>query len=227
MRKYIGVLIMAGLCGSTLADVITNAVISAFASDVPVVQGVADDVFQNATVTLDSGAHPIRNIQDLFTRGSYVTNDEMIFKDIDANPLSFVEFNTAVSYSLTNITIGLGNTEVAGDSNDLRSLNNVKIYARTSSGSFAEEDLIVDVDVNSEYTDAYGQRFLSLSIDLPSVNAQYFRAEFTEPLGGDFLDRGARVYEIDGYAAIPEPASLSLLVVLGGGLMLVRRKFMM
>jgi hypothetical protein len=221
MRKYVVMIITAGLCGSAVADLVTNATFAAFTSEVSAL-GVADDVFQNASVTADSGAHATTDIQDLFTQGSPVVQNLILFKDVDADSLSYVEFNTAVSYSLTNITIGLGNDYKSSDP-DVRSIENVKIYARTSDGVFTAQDLIADIDVDPEYTDAYGQRFLSLSIDLPSVAAQYFRAEFTEPLGDGYLDRGARVYEIDGYATIPEPATLSLFVIVGGGLLLVRR----
>jgi hypothetical protein len=202
MKKCIGMIIIAGLCGSAVADVVTNATITAFASDIPETQGVADDLFQNATVTSDSGAHPIRDIRDLFTLGSPVVNNEMLFKDVDGTPLSYVEFNTECACSLTNITIGLGSTEQAGVSNDLRAVERVKVYAQSSAGSFTAGDLIANIAVDPEYTDAYGDRFLTLSMDLSSVTSQYFRIEFTEPLGGDYIDRGAWVFEIDGFGEI-------------------------
>ncbi len=196
---------MAGLCGCAGADVVTHAAIAPF-SGIASVYGDSGDVFQNATVTADSGTHSSTDIRDLFTKGTPADQELVIFSDTDADPLSYVEFNVTRPYFFTKITIGLSNDIKVG-APDVRSIENVKIFARASAGVFTAQDLIADVDVDPEYTDAYGQRFLSLSIDLPSVEAQYFRVEFTEPLGSGYLDRGARVIEIDGFTAAVPAAS--------------------
>jgi len=39
-------------------------------------------------------------------------------------------------------------------------------------------------------------------------------------------DWGPRISEIDGYAAIPEPATLGLVALFGGGVFWIRRTFM-
>jgi len=63
--------------------------------------GDSGDVFQNATVTADSGVLSVRNIEDLFTSGSPAANEAVIFEDANGTTLSFVEFNTASAVNLT------------------------------------------------------------------------------------------------------------------------------
>lgn len=171
-------------------DTVTNATITATG-----LIGEAGDELQNATVTSDSGVHPVANIVDLFSTGSAVTAEDVIFKDGDGVTQSFVEFNLASAISLTNINITLQNDDVV-DAPDNRSLNRIKVYAGLTP---SPRKLVADIAVDPEYKDTYGSNRIVVDIDL-AVDAQYFWVGFTEP-GSPYPDSGARVFEVDGYGA--------------------------
>ena len=74
-----------------------------------------------------------------------------------------------------------------------RSLSQIRVFTGTSPE--IADLLIADITVDPEYTTAYGATEITVSIDV-TVNAQYFRVEFTE-----FDDtKGVRVLEIDGFS---------------------------
>jgi len=188
MKKYAILFIMAGLCGSASAAVLTSGT---FVPEAGLFAGATNDVFQNAvTITADSGMHPVGYLaEDMFNAGSAVFNDDSIFQD-DAIPTSFIEFNTAGSITLTNMNILIGND---GFSTYIRAASHVKVYARTSAGTFAVGDLVADIAVDPDHISAYGSQKVTLELDFGSViTAQYFRVEVEE------IDFGARLNEIDG-----------------------------
>ena len=155
--------------------------------------GVTDDLFQGATVTADSGMHSAGAFpsSNMFNVG--VPFPDAIYADGDGETLSFVEFNTANSVKLRHIVVGLANDHIAGDNNDARALNNIKVYAGVAPG-IVQDNLIADIEVNSEYTTAYGGNEITVAFDVVA-NAQYFRVEFTE----SHLTTGVRIMEVDGF----------------------------
>lgn len=222
MNKYIGMfIVVAALCGSGFADVVTSGT---FTGGTTSFDGVSDDLFQNASITANTAAHPVRNIADIFSQGSPVVAEDMIFDDGNGTLLSFVDFNISSAVNLTNITIGLRNDPTTNPlTNKGRAITNVKLYAASASGAVLD-GLIANVDVDPDYKTAYGgDRNLELVIEnLTASNVQFFRLEFTEFNPGS--NAGARVVEVDGFGSvIPEPAVLALMVFVGGLLFGIRR----
>ena len=157
-------------------------------------RGASDDAFQNATVTSNTAVIASRNSADLFTSGSPVSNENIIYEDKNDSTTSFVDFNISNAISLTNLVVGLPND---GPPDNRRSVVNIKVYAGLSAGTVLES-LVADIPVDQTYTASYGDNEIKVNIDFTTpINAQYFRVEFEEP---DAVF-GARIYEIDGYGA--------------------------
>ena len=154
-----------------------------------IAEGVAGDLFQGAAVTTNSVLIPSTVATDLFSKGSPVVAENVIFADNTGDTLSFVEFNIPRAVSLGNITIGL-----IADPDGIRALSHIKVYAAPSAG-IVLDTLVADIAVDPDYATAYGSRLISVSIDL-AVNARFFRVEFTD---ADDV-RAPRVMEIDGFA---------------------------
>ena len=167
---------------------ITTATVTAESS-----LGVAGDLFHGATVTASSPMHsagvfPASNMFNTEV-GPFL---DAIFADASGNSLSFVEFHTSSEVKLRNIVVGLANDEMSG-ADDPRSISHIKVYAAAVPGA-VPDNLIADIAIDPEYTTAYGSNQITVSIDL-AVNAQYFRAEFTELNDAT----GGRIMEIDGF----------------------------
>jgi len=104
-----------------------------------------------------------------------------------------MEFNTPGLLRLTNIIIRLAGDNQPGA--DDRVVRNIKLYASpTAAPIWGPYTLTFDVDVNPEYTDTYGSPWVLVSVDLPSVEGQYFRLEVEQPFNG------ARIREIDAFS---------------------------
>lgn len=197
MKKYIGMFIIAGLCGSAAAAVVTTGTFTASASE-----GSTSDLFQNAIVTdgtLTNTQFPLFDIRDIFTSGSPFGNggvqEDVVFADTNGTT-SFVEFNLPVATVLASIDVVLQSDGLAGPTAFERSLDQVRIYASTSSGTVLA-NLVADIAVDPDYETSYGGIRVTLTIDFPvAITAQYFRAEFDQPA---FM--APRVYEIDAFAA--------------------------
>lgn len=161
-------------------------------------QGGAGDLFQGATVTANSAVYPAGfNINDLFSKGSPVYAEDVVFADADGSTLAYVEFNIASAVNLRRVDIGLANDPVSGGNNDNRALERIKVYAGDTAASVMS-NLVADVSIDPEYTTVYGGSQITVSIDVDAFSAQYFRVEFTEANAS-----GVRVMEIDGYGEAP------------------------
>ena len=161
--------------------------------------GVGSDLFQNAAITSHSAMHPAAGgflSADMFSEGADIHSRDAIFADSTGTAFDFVEFNIASAVNLKKVVVGLANDPVAGVDNDLRSLNNIRVYASHSAGTVLDH-LVADVAVDPEYSTAYGHNHIAVSIDLVAYGAQYFRVEFSK----SNVNSGPRVFEVDGFAA--------------------------
>jgi hypothetical protein len=158
--------------------------------------GVGTDLFQGATVTGHSPMYPAGFLaEDMFSHGAELNSVDAIFADTAAAS-DYVEFNIPSAVNLGSIVIGLINDNIAGAGNDNRAASQLRVYASDAAETVLD-NLIADIAIDPEYTTAYGQSSISVSIDLDVQNARYFRAEFTR----SNPNSGPRVMEIDGYAA--------------------------
>lgn len=165
---------------------------------VPVSIGVSEDLFQmtNLIITAHYPVHFTADIRDLFTAGENpVKQDDLIFNDSsgDENQSYYVDFRTRRSVDLTHIIIGLGSDYKEGEA-DQRSVRGIKIYAAAIPGEVMDH-LIVDIVLNPEYTETYGNAAISVSIPIPEGALRYFRVEFTGSIPGI----GPRILEMDGF----------------------------
>ena len=198
MKKYIGMFIIAGLCGSATAAVVTNATITSTLGSA----GSSTDLFQNATVTSNTGMNvqfPLFDIRDLFTAGNPFGNggiqEDVVFADTNGTTTSFADFNTPVAISIESIDVVLQSDDLAGEVPFDRALNNIKVYASDPSGTVAS-NLVANIAVDPDYVTAYGSKGITVTIDFSTVvTAQYFRVEFEE-----FGPRACRIFEVDAYA---------------------------
>jgi len=206
MKKYIGMLIIAGLCSSASAVVVTNATFEA----TPGASGSTVDLFQNATVTASSKTNEqfaLFDIRNLFTSGSPVANEfgqsheDVVFADTNGL-VHHVEFEIAEVQTIRRLQFVLIND---GESPpeppsfpEARALVNIKVFARGTAGAFSPSELIADVDVEKTYTASYGGPNITAEIVLPAgTTGQYFRCEFTQP---DIPKQYApRVHEVDAF----------------------------
>jgi len=193
MKKYIGMLIIAGLCGSASAAVVTTSVVSPSG-----VVGDTTDLFQNATVTASSPTNTqflLFDVRDLFTAGNAVMQNDVVFADTNGT-VHFVEFNTAQSVSVRRLRVLLSNDNENGDFSQQRSLINFKFYVRDTTGAFTVTELAADVNIEENYTAAYGGSTITAEVIFPSATTgQYFRVEFEQPVRP--WEYAPRVVEVD------------------------------
>ena len=195
MKKIIMAIILtasvhgAGASGGTDFTVKTGA---------PVSIGVSDDLFQttNIIITAHYPAHFTADIRDLFTGSELpIKLDDLVFNDSNEDESSryYIDFRTKRPVDLTKITIGLG-SDYKADAADQRSVRGIKIYAAVIPGEVMDH-LIADIVLNPEYTDAYGNAAISVSMPISEGPLRYFRVEFTGSIPGV----GPRILEIDGF----------------------------
>jgi len=222
MKKYIGMFIIAAVCGSSIADVVTTATFTGRGL-VPAL-GDATDAFQNATITGGSAVHGVTpDPVDMFTSGSPVNFEDVLFADLTGQWVPSVEFSIASPIQLGNLKILLNNDGGAGPVYG-RTTVGVWVFASSTPGVFGASELIAEFLYSGDYSSLTGgDHGMEVSIDFTTAPvAEYYRVAF---YAGD-PDVGARVIEIDGYEAIPEPATLGLVALFGGGVLWIRRTFM-
>jgi len=161
----------------SVAPVVTTATIT---TGSPIASG---DLFHNATITDTSPIYPGFLDSSMFNG----TTDRTIFADNSGSVIAYVDFNTASPVNLGAIAVILTND----GANAFRALSRIKVYA-SHSPETVQDVLIADIPVDPDYITAYGSSSISVSIDL-TVEAQYFRIEFTESTDG------VRIMEVDGF----------------------------
>ncbi len=155
-------------------------------------QGVDGDAFDGVAITSHSALHPYTIGEGKDGSGWFAVGDpgDVLFEDVAGT--KFIEFNTTGLLVLTNLVVRLHGDEPDGLN---RTIGNIKFYASASAAPvWSTENLILDIAVNPNYVDGYGFPLIGVSVDLSSVQGQYFRMEFEQPLNG------ARIREIDAFS---------------------------
>ena len=166
--------------GVSLPPVVTTATIM---TGTPIGSG---DLFHNAAITDSSPIYPSPSF--LASNMFVGTAAQCIFADNTGDVMAYVDFNTSSSVNLGSVVVVLANDGASA----FRALSRIKVYASHSLET-VQDVLIADIPVDPDYVTAYGSSAISVSIDL-TVEAQYFRVEFTEP-----NDAGVRIMEVDGF----------------------------
>ena len=162
--------------------------------------GNPSDLFQvlaQPSITADTGVmNPLGYyIEDLFSVYAPTGREDVVFLDANGSNISSIDFHLQDPVNLTQLVVGLANDHVTGPDNDNRTCSNIKVYASLSLGTLMDE-VVADIAIDPEYTDAYGGSQIVVDIPL-DVEARYFHLEFLEP-----RNSGVRVFEIDGYGDV-------------------------
>lgn len=217
MKIYIGIFIIAALaCGSAMADwfnIGPSAVMPGGS------WGSQTDLFEGAAVTANSALHSgsLATIDELFLPNTPNFWDRVIFSDGAGGDTEYVEFQTASPITADEFRF-LFEPDGAPGGNNLRNTTALRLFASTTPG-FVAGDKILDIagwsqdaeGITGDGTARYG---VEVFLDTP-VTAQYFRAEMDNG-----WTSGLGMLEID---AIPEPATMGLLVLAGGAMFGIRR----
>ena len=213
MKKCIGMLIIAGMCGSAAASVVTSATFVAASG----YTGDSLDLFQGATITASSPTNTqflLFDVRDIFSAGNPFKQEDVVFADTNG-AVHHVEFNIDQPKGLRRINVVLINDNEAGDFSQQRSLINIKAYSRDTAGTFSGSDMVADVDVEENYTEAYGNSHIRVEIVFPvAVTGQYFRLEFEQP--DQPWKYAPRVHEVDGYDWVFETGGVGTASYLSG-----------
>lgn len=166
------------------------------------------DISEGNVVTNHSAEHPLGIVvEDMFggTQGAYGPEvGHTIFADVDAT--HFVEFNRAAGgLPISGVSLITQDDGAGGD--NFRGTRQFRLLADTDPGTAGFETVLVDANPTDETTnDIYA---------FAPTGAISFRAEF--------VGNGPRIVELDAIT-IPEPAALSLLGLVGLGLLARRRR---
>lgn len=212
MKKYIGLFVAAGLCGSAAAQVVTTATITPShigGVEIGGVEGLNYDLFDGTvTVTDHSPLHPATD--PVGPDNWFISPNEetpgapvpglLVFAD--TNLPNFIEFNTAEEVTLGTMVFylsGDGNSD--GSGYEGRSLSNLVVSAGTASNALVE---VADIAVNPDYDGTYGTPWIKVEVDFPApVTAKYFRIDIEQPDIGAARPtwdwNGPRIREIDAY----------------------------
>jgi hypothetical protein len=174
------------------------------------------DIAQGTTITANSpfdaafgSPHPYDG-RDIFGGyfGDYLPErGDVVFDDNQAAGfVHFVEWRTA-----SPVTIGSFKLHAAADGNPTfqREIARFRLLAK-SSGSTGFDLTLFDVTLDRPYTYLDAATYLLIQATISPVTAQQFRAEFFDVGGTPF--GGPRVIELDGFAPVPEPTVMALLM---------------
>lgn len=159
-------------------------------------KGRPDDLFQSPVVRITAGSsmHSGASIQDLFTQGTPIKGDGVIFQDVPDSLRYYVEFRTAGPVEPKEIVIGFTNDYYPAPQPDKRAASGIRIFAAASAADVMDS-LVADIKLNPEYTDAYGDRAIAVHIPVDAGLLRHFRIEFVGAISGD----APRVMEIDAF----------------------------
>ena len=175
------------------------------------------DISQVTTVTgvsriLNHGGYYVSNQNNMFGGTStQVEPTKTLFEDYNvwSGAFHWIEWRTASSVMINNFHIFSSCTPLSE-----RAFKEFRLYAKSGSSWVNVYTL----------TPALPYGSLVYSGDFPTVNAQYFRAEF-DWATHTVWNSGPRIEELDGFykSTVPEPATLLLFGVSGLGLGAIRR----
>ncbi|MBN1382128.1 MAG: PEP-CTERM sorting domain-containing protein [Deltaproteobacteria bacterium] len=191
------------------------------------------DVSNGTKVTATSGVLYYSSgyrsyIENMFGSSGGVEPANTLFKDymspgyqggsVPAGYIHYVEWQTVSPITLRSFNL-LANNEGM----DRRAFNHFQLFVGDGAGNWTS---IYDLGNIATYDDYNGPNYneywqMELAVDLAvPVNAQYFRAEFTQAPWSSASAVGPRIGELDGYdtyldgsmeETVPEPATLLLL----------------
>lgn len=187
------------------------------------------DLWNGATVTSNSTAHPSSNINNIFGAAlGFAEVGNAVF--VDGTPINtthYVEWSTATSITLKSFALFAAHDGPGHDANQ-RGFNHFELYAFVG-GSYQS---IFSYDTPTQF---YGDNVappnailetnatknaLFLGVNLIPVVSNKFRAEFVQYGPAQCCESGPRIMELDGYgtflagastpSAVPVPAALPL-----------------
>jgi len=211
MNKNLSMLIIMGLCGSSLcgssiAQVVTTAIITPThignpGTTIGGLEGFNHDLFDgNFTVTAHSPLHPLSNSTSNWFVSPNVGDVGGLLVFADTNTPNYIEFNTADPVTIGSMVFYLG-----GDHNtsgiEGRSLSNIVISAGSAPGIFTQ---VADIAVNPDYDGSYGLPWVKVVVEFPvALTAKYFRIDIEQPeifaAKPEWNWNGPRIREIDAY----------------------------
>jgi arylsulfatase A-like enzyme len=157
--------------------------------------GTLNDLFQNAVVTDSSPVHQISAVDDLFSGTHPQVKPYTVFRDAEPGAGNFVDFHLPAAVDLNRVAVSF-----SADSSDAvpckRSISRLRFFAAESEAALAD-NLIADVPVNPEFSEAYGSPGLTVPLVTGLKDVQFFRMEFFN--GNAATINGPRVVEIDGF----------------------------
>ncbi len=173
----------------------------------------ATDLFQAATVVNSDNVWENSDARDAF--GGAIGAVEPGNVLAGAASTAWIHFRTA-STSVNQFTISMHEDSDTGK----RSASNIKIWMYDGVGTVGVDwTEVFSQDLNADYVGAYGSAAINVvaTLDTAVVNTDWLvRWESAD-------DFGARVMEVDG--VVPEPATASLMALVGGLGFLIRRHF--
>ncbi len=128
-----------------------------------------------------------------------------------------LEFNPG-SQTVNQIVISLAEDDTGSGS---RAASAIRFYADTGSGL----NLVFSQNLGFTYTSSYGDNHIIVTANLDAAITTDSWAFEIDSVSGDGLS-GARLFEIDGYNVVPEPASIAMLGLVVSVGFFIRRRFL-
>lgn len=170
------------------------------------------DLFEGASVVSATYVNSISDAGDLFGGNSSSVEPGSVLAEDDQTMR--IEFNPG-EISVRRIVISL--TEDDTDTGD-RAANSMSVYADTGSGW----ELVFTASPAQPYEPTYGDYAISVeALFDTAITTDKWAVEFESLVTGG--NSGVRVVEVDGYATVPEPASVLMLLVGGSLIGIIRR----
>ncbi len=182
------------------------------------------DISNGTTVTANSPLHSASYSKasnmfgDFTATNNYNEGENTLFSDRQVDDfIHYVEWETANPVTVNSFNLVASHAPEPQYSRNDRGFKNFSLYYSTDDSS--EWIMLYSYDTLSPYGGGENypeSNYLELYDTFSIVTAQQFRAEFVQAGRRDVntYSAGPRIFELDGYYTVPEPASL-LLTTLG------------
>lgn len=239
IKQIITAMAVVALVGASSADILFT---SAFDGNTgaPVLAGNTDNATGSATVgitdwTKDASVTAISGVTAITPGAGFVQlqggtaafagpNNLYINNNLNvadrANPRGYsLTFTTDSAWDLTTLTVRSGHTSNTGIQN--------QAYVSDLTISLSGGDIVGAITQTIDSIDYAGVGYIASAFDLSSfadIGAGDYTLSVTE---NDMVGGGAyAVFDGVTLEAIPEPATLGMVALFGGGILIIRRKFM-